>query len=593
MEVKSEIHMEGENFKDEINKPHIKTEDHESADLIPRTNSNRIEAKYCIGNLSPEMGIGHIIPEVEERSTRLCEEFIIKHESGENIHETIGLFLNRVKKEHNYINWNECDLSIKKETEIKNEPALDMDSEAQELTQELMLKDESNENPESTTAFRRIKMEHSYITWSEFDSNSENEVEAKIEPVMDVDSEIQEQEKSEGNTDSRTTLMRMEERETSKKQRLVCKKVFICYNCYYTSHNRYDIIKHLRRMHTNQRDHNYSRTSNVILNICMHCHTIFKGQQLLDEHVLKKHSGFMNTSKTSRLYECTVCVYKTIEKISFNKHRLTHSDTVLAYKCLHCNDSYKQERSLNRHIISTYLDFIISTTSTLYKCTKCTYKSKGRASLTRHMLRHSVTAPRRNLSKCNHCTASFKQKISLDEHVLKKHPKFISSITSKLHQCQHCSYRTFKKYYFDEHVSRHFGVGPSFKPQTCGHCKVIFKSKKSLDDHLVKKHPNFVASVSSKLYQCTKCVYKTTRKHHFDRHMSVHPNETTACDELSTCIHCNVRLKATGLDEHIVKKHPNCIESVTCKIYKCSTCPYKTTILKNIERHSSAHPGLL
>nr|CAI5819210.1 unnamed protein product [Callosobruchus analis] len=291
---------------------------------------------------------------------------------------------------------------------------------------------------------------------------------------MDVDSEIQEQEKSEGNTDSRTTLMRMEEQETSKKQHLVCKKVFICYNCYYTSHNRYDIIKHLRRMHTNQRDHNCSRTSNVILNICMHCHTIFKGQQLLDEHVLKKHSGFMNTSKTSRLYECTVCVYKTIEKISFDKHRLTHSDTVLAY--------------------------------------------------------------------------------------------------NKLHQCQQCSYRTFKKHYFYEHVSRHFGVAPSFKPQTCGHCKVIFKIS------YINAQNVFIRLLEST---------------HFDRHMSVHPNETTACDELSTCIHCNVRLKATGLDEHIVKKHPDCIESVTCKIYKCSTCPYKTTILKNIERHSSAHPGLL
>ncbi|VEN52543.1 unnamed protein product [Callosobruchus maculatus] len=581
MEIQTEIHIKSETLDEDVNEVFTTTEDNESVDLISRTVWIRVIDEYYHVNDPPEVAICNIIPKVEE----LPEESKIT-ECDENIHETVSLFLNRIRKEHNYTYWSGSDLNIKKEVDVKQEPALDMYSEVQQLGQELMHKEQDDENTEYIPVLRRIIKEHSYINWSDSDLNNKIAVKVENEPAMGMDSEVQElsqelmlKDESDENTDSRSTLRRLAERKTLKKHHLAGKKLFICYTCNYTAYSKYQLIRHLR-MHANQRNVNHSRTSNFNLNTCVHCHAIFKGQQLLDEHVLKKHPAFITC-------ECTVCGYKTSERGSFDRHMLTHPER---YKCLHCNASYKQKVSLDGHIVNTHPDFINSITSILYKCAKCIYKTTRKESLTRHMWKHSTSSHK--FIRCDHCSALFKQKISRDEHLLKKHPNFFSKITSKLYQCERCTYRTFKKHYFDEHASRHFGKAPSYKPHTCIHCKVTFKSKKSLDDHIVKKHPNFVTSVSSKLYRCTKCDYKTTRKHHFDRHVSIHPNETSSSIELTKCIHCNVTLNATGLDEHVVKKHPNCIASVTSKIYKCSTCPYKTTVLSNFERHSSAHPAL-
>ncbi|VEN34631.1 unnamed protein product, partial [Callosobruchus maculatus] len=44
----------------------------------------------------------------------------------------------------------------------------------------------------------------------------------------------------------------------------------------------------------------------------------------------------------------------------------------------------------------------------------------------------------------------------------------------------------------------------------------------ALSDHVVRKHPEFVTSVTSKLHECTKCTFKTVRKSRFDRHLLKH-----------------------------------------------------------------------
>nr|CAI5819307.1 unnamed protein product [Callosobruchus analis] len=45
----------------------------------------------------------------------------------------------------------------------------------------------------------------------------------------------------------------------------------------------------------------------------------------------------------------------------------------------------------------------------------------------------------------------------------------------------------------------------------------------SLDDHVVRKHPDFISSITNKLRECTKCPFKTQFKTFFDRHLLKHP----------------------------------------------------------------------
>ncbi|VEN36464.1 unnamed protein product [Callosobruchus maculatus] len=80
------------------------------------------------------------------------------------------------------------------------------------------------------------------------------------------------------------------------------------------------------------------------------------------------------------------------------------------------------------------------------------------------------------------------------------------------------------KSHFDTHTSKHPGNDSNYNLRQCIHCNVTFKSNRALDNHVVNLHPNFAEFVRRRVFQCTKCVYKTTYKTNFDRHVLVHSN---------------------------------------------------------------------
>nr|CAI5819297.1 unnamed protein product [Callosobruchus analis] len=144
-----------------------------------------------------------------------------------------------------------------------------------------------------------------------------------------------------------------------------------------------------------------------------------------------------------------------------------------------------------------------------------------------------------------HCYAAFRSKTSLDGHygksiVSKKQDKVIyEAVGSKSFSCHICNYTAFSKHYLIDHMnvhdyvhdhtkSNHNKSSRNHKPRTCIYCQTIFKSKISLDDHVIKKHPDFITQITSKMYQCTKCIYKTTNKNNFERHMSQHPEAASS-----------------------------------------------------------------
>nr|CAI5858919.1 unnamed protein product [Callosobruchus analis] len=309
--------------------------------------------------------------------------------------------------------------------------------------------------------------------------------------------------------------------------------------------------------------------------ICVHCNATFKSKTSLDDHVIRKHPDFIS-SIVSKLHECTKCTFKTTSKCSFDKHLLKHPG--LASVCINCNTTFKSKKSLDHHVLRKHPDFFTTVTSKLYECTDCTFKTVIKSDFDKHLLKHSDF----KYSACVHCNATFKRKVSLDYHVVKKHPDFVSSITSKLHECTECPFKTVIKCYFDKHLLKH----SDFKI-TCVHCNATFTSKMSLDDHVVRKHPDFISSVTSKLYECTKCTFKTVKKICFSRHLLKHPGHHI------TCVHCNATFKSKmSLDDHVVRKHPDFISSVTSKLYECTKCTFKTVKKSFFSRHLLKHSGL-
>ncbi|VEN41410.1 unnamed protein product [Callosobruchus maculatus] len=399
-------------------------------------------------------------------------------------------------------------------------------------------------------------------------------------------------------------------------------KLSTCIHCNATFKLKMSLDHHVVRKHPE-----FISSVTSKLHKCTKCTFKTVKKLLLDNHVFRKHPDIA-APVTCKLYECTKCTFKTTVKGCFDRHLLNHPEVASDFKlstCIHCNATFKLKMSLDHHVVRKHPEFISSVTSKLHKCTKCTFKTVKKLLLynhlfrkhpdiaapvtcklhkctkctfkttvkghfDRHLLNHPEIASDFKLSTCIQCNATFKGKLSLDEHVVRKHPEFVTSITSKLHECTRCTFKTVKKHYFDRHLLKHPETASDFKLSTCIHCNATFKEKRYLDEHVVKKHPGFVISITRKLFKCTKCTFQTVRKNVFDNHLLKHP-EVASDFKLPTCNHCNVTLASKAkLDNHVVRKHPEFIATVASKIHECPKCTYKTTLRHALQRHMSAHP---
>nr|CAI5852365.1 unnamed protein product [Callosobruchus analis] len=302
--------------------------------------------------------------------------------------------------------------------------------------------------------------------------------------------------------------------------------------------------------------------------------------------------------------------------------------------CEHCNASFNSKQTLDSHILRDHPDFVESIKSKIHECSKCSYKTIRKSTLTKHMLTHPSSDS--DLIRCQHCNASFKSKDALDDHVVKKHPKFFDSMNRKIYECSYCTYKTINKSKFNLHVSAHLGG----RLKLCQHCTLAFKSTFSLKDHMVRKHPDFISSV--KIYKCLYCAFKTINTSNFKAHIVTHsrdkPSTSSNCRKISVgrqnlecssstykttfeynitdrktiqtgedcnsktedyhphqwvsrrCNYCDLSCNSKQLlDDHVIRKHPEFISTVTTEIYECPYCPYKTTMFGYLKKHTPIH----
>nr|CAI5867010.1 unnamed protein product [Callosobruchus analis] len=393
-----------------------------------------------------------------------------------------------------------------------------------------------------------------------------------------------------------------------------------CSYCNKTFINKSSLDDHILRRHAVTHD----TAGNRITIRCIYCNKTFTTKQKLDEHIIKTHPDFI-ASVSSKVHECTECTYKTTNNCHMKQHMVKHGNHI-SNRCIHCNKTFKTKQKLDDHIIKKHPDFIAFVTSKVHECTECTYKTTDNSHLKQHMAKHPDVAgnhiPNRCIH-CNKCNKAFTTKKRLDDHIIKKHPDFISSVSSKVHECTECTYKTTDNSNLKQHMLKHPDIAGNHITNRCIHCNKTFTTKKRLDDHIMKKHPDFIASVTSKVHQCTECTYKTTNNSHLRRHMVKHPDiaasvsgkvhECTECTYKTVCIsqlrghmakhhkyitnrciYCNKTFASTrSLNDHIVKTYPDFIASVKSKIHECTQCTYKTTISKRIRGHLMAkHPEI-
>nr|CAI5868653.1 unnamed protein product [Callosobruchus analis] len=337
----------------------------------------------------------------------------------------------------------------------------------------------------------------------------------------------------------------------------------------------------------------HPETSSNKFSTCTHCDATFKRKSSLDNHLIKQHPNFIS-SVTNKIHKCTKCSYETTISSHLKSHLSKHSETpaICTFsKCLHCKASFRKKISLDDHILKNHPNFVSSVTSKVHKCTKCNFETTMCTHLKRHLMTHAETPDKHLLSTCAFCHAPFKSRTSLDDHILKKHPTFIASVTSKIHECGKCTFKTAFKNDLNRHSLKHLDVAPIYRFKTCIHCNVIFKRQITLDEHILRRHPNYISCVTSKIHECTLCAFKTTISGRFKKHLLLEHSETRSKYKLSTCTHCKLTFKRKHwLDNHVIRKHPNFIDSVTSKVHECTLCGFKTTISAYFKRHMLKHP---
>ncbi|VEN35893.1 unnamed protein product [Callosobruchus maculatus] len=383
--------------------------------------------------------------------------------------------------------------------------------------------------------------------------------------------------------DSETSVVNKRSSRARKRQphfrESVSSKVHQCTKCNYKTIS----TKRLKR-------HLVTHSDNRIARRCIYCTKTFKCKQELDDHIIKTHPDFI-ASISSKIHQCTQCTYKTTKSLYIRRHLITNHPEVagnLLSRCIYCNKTFKFKITLDDHIIKTHPDFIASISSKIHQCTQCTYKTTRSLYIRRHLITNHPEVAGNLLSRCIYCNKTFKFKITLDDHIIKAHPDFIASISSKIHQCTQCTYKTTISLYIRQHlITNHPEIaGNCILRCIYCNCNKTFKRKQGLDDHIIKTHPDFIASVSSKIHECTQCTYKTTRSLYIRRHLITNHPEITGNRILSSCLHCNKAFKCKrGLDYHIIKRHPDFIASVSSKIHECTQCTYKTTDVKCLREH--------
>ncbi|CAH1983462.1 unnamed protein product [Acanthoscelides obtectus] len=335
------------------------------------------------------------------------------------------------------------------------------------------------------------------------------------------------------------------------------KKMFSCYICNYMSHHKQDLIVHSKsncHLGSSLKESRSASRKRYRINkfFCGKCNEVFKNKTVLDNHVVKRHIGFA-ASVSSKLHECTICNFKTVYKSHLTRHTLIHSSFSDLYICKHCKTSFKKKQSLFDHILKKHPDFRGTVSGKIYECMHCDFKKTSRTDFIKHMAKHNTKKTLR----------------------LEKHSEFALA-------CTHCEYKTTHATELAEHLTKHTGDTLS-----CTKCDGSFLRKQSLYHHILQKHPEIAASVSSKIHECTRCEYKTTYSHYIASHMMKHSGAKYPCMKCNSSF-----LSKHSLDNHILQRHPEITASVTHKIHECTHCEYKTTRARDLAGHNMKHTGV-
>lgn len=390
-----------------------------------------------------------------------------------------------------------------------------------------------NSNPKTKYYYRVVKMEEVYIKTEQI------EIEVKLENSEDGEHQNIFQPDSDLKAISNNCVLLKSEFENDRKPITNVTKIEVN-----TEYPTYITQETSDELEVNGKVYENGKINRLT---CSRCGKSFKNRANLKNHLKYVHSE-------QHSVECSLC-FRTFKS---HAHLRSHLDSVHAetdeVSCHICDKVFLNQKKLKNHIFYTHPQ-----PEEQVACTVCSKVYKSQYNLKVHMRQ---VHPEGQSVSCPHCDKTFKVDMLLQRHIKWSHPN--DGMVYKCHQCFKVlpSLACYKK-----HIENTHDESARAK---CLLCTRIFKTKKSLDRHLINVHTRkevktyvpskFVCSYCERSFESNTTLFWHTQKYHLEG--------VSVCDADSSNTNCEICVKSysdnASLQRHLASVHS--LETASCNI---------------------------
>ncbi|XP_075159591.1 putzig [Haematobia irritans] len=210
--------------------------------------------------------------------------------------------------------------------------------------------------------------------------------------------------------------------------------------------------------------------------------------------------------KTTKIYKCLSCEYKTSDMRLFNTHYETckHQN----FQCKNCKKIFPNFGAMKQHMVREHNTPMDNT------CAVCHINFVSEQALRKHMeINHStsvVVTSTTTLPVSQVAAAPAADSITSAQSS--------AGNTTALYTCNHCQFKSTDKVLFDEHMRKHM-AGIKSKPFKCRLCAQRFETREAATTH-AKQHQGNV-------FKCGTCSMSFPKREMLVKHFEEHHHQQT------------------------------------------------------------------